>query len=143
MAKESKISEIPEGIMILAVFLFVGAIAAFLIGNVLATSAQSLASFYATANTQNPEIASYGASTFIIVGLLLIVLAILQYFIGRGLLKTQKWARIVLIIVTLLSLALAVKGTIDGNLGMILTIIIDLVIIIYLLFKKSVKTAFK
>jgi len=74
----------------------------------------------------------------------MILFAVLTFFIGRGLWKRQKWARIVAIILAILSFIGAIMGMVQGMIVQnLFSLVVNLVIGAYLLFSKSVKAAFK
>jgi hypothetical protein len=82
------------------------------------------------------EIASWlGAGVFISLGILFILFAVLDYFIGKGLWKGQNWARIVLIVLCALSLISSLAHPLADIVG----IIINAVIIWYLGFSDAKK----
>ena len=79
----------------------------------------------------------------VIIGVILLGVAALTFFIARGLWKAQKWARIVLIIFSILGIISAISTLVSGSLTQgILNIVINGVIGGYLIFSKKVKTAF-
>ena len=74
----------------------------------------------------------FAGAVIVILGVILIALGILAFFIGRGLWKFKNWARITLIVLEVLGLFNWPTGTIFG------------VIVIYLLaFNKSITALFK
>jgi uncharacterized membrane protein (DUF2068 family) len=89
-----------------------------------------------------PGLPYISGSMLISVGIFFLVLGILGFFVGRGLQRIQKWARIVTIILIGINVMMSVYDFIKGDLFEILDIVLSLIIIIYLLFSKEVKKAF-
>ena len=76
-----------------------------------------------------------------IIGSILIVLGIASFVVAWGLLKGKGWAWIVTIIITIISLVFNALSIVSGNIGAIVGIIIDGVIIYYL-YRPNVKSYF-
>ncbi|MCX6747264.1 MAG: hypothetical protein NTU63_03990 [Candidatus Pacearchaeota archaeon] len=92
---------------------------------------------------ENPILGVLGAGLFIILGILLVGLGILQIFIARGLWRAKKWARIVEIILMCLGMLSSIVSMIQGNIaGSVSSLVISGVIGGYLLFSKKVKETF-
>lgn len=111
-------------------------------------------SFIAISNVQDhplkPQIdaatAQIGVSIntlFISFGIILIALAVLGFFISRGLLKRQQWARILTIVITILWGLSFLLNTIQGAMYAVIPSAINIAIAAYLIFNKRVKAAFK
>jgi len=135
-------NNIPEGVWILSVILFAGALLSVLMALWMFNAADQF-------GTLAPQLAQYGTSeitptTFVNLGVLFIVLAFVSYFIGRGLLKLQKRARVVLIIVAALTLALSVFSLVSYKqlYSNTFTIVVNVVIMWYL-FRKQTNSAFR
>ena len=75
-------------------------------------------------------------------GIILIAIAILCFFIGRGLWKGQNWARIVALIISSLGALGAIMSLVGGNFSGIAGLIIHGIIVWYVGFNKDVKAAF-
>lgn len=89
-----------------------------------------------------------GTGFFIMIGIIALALAVLTFFVARGLWKGKKWARIVAIILAALGIINSITnlggGTIIGVLiWNLIFLVIQLVIGGYLLFGKKVKAVFK
>jgi hypothetical protein len=79
-----------------------------------------------------------------VIGSILIVLGIASFVVAWGLLKGKGWAWTVTIIITIISLvfnAVSIVSIVSGNIGAIVGIIIDGVIIYYL-YRPNVKSYF-
>ncbi len=76
-----------------------------------------------------------------VIGSILIVLGIASFVVAWGLLKGKGWAWTVTIIITIISLVFNALSIVSGNIGAIVGIIIDGVIIYYL-YRPNVKSYF-
>lgn len=76
-----------------------------------------------------------------VIGSILIVLGIASFVVAWGLLKGKAWAWTVTIIITIISLVFNALSIVSGNIGAIVGIIIDGVIIYYL-YRPNVKSYF-
>jgi hypothetical protein len=76
-----------------------------------------------------------------VIGSILIVLGIASFVVAWGLLKGKEWAWTVTIIITIISLVFNALSIVSGNIGAIVGIIIDGVIIYYL-YRPNVKSYF-
>jgi hypothetical protein len=123
------------GITVLAVLGYIGAVLTLLGGIGLIFGSTALVGMLAGLNV--PILAGLSASLFIVVGIIMIALAVLDYFVATGLMKGSNWARILVIIFA----ALGILGSIwPFQIG---PIIIDAVVIWYLGFYKPAVAYFK
>jgi uncharacterized membrane protein (DUF2068 family) len=76
-----------------------------------------------------------------VIGSILIVLGIASFVVAWGLLKGKGWAWTVTIVITIISLVFNALSILSGNIGAIVGIIIDGVIIYYL-YRPNVKSYF-
>ena len=129
-------AEVPTGVKVVSVLYYIGAALELLLAIALFIGAGTIAS-------KIPIIGALGAGLFVVVGVVLIGLAALSFFVGRGLWKAQKWARIVAIIFSVLGVLFAVLGMVQGQVASsVVNLIISGAIGGYLLFSKDVKAAF-
>ncbi len=84
---------------------------------------------------------SAGAGLFVALAVILILFAVLNFFIGRGLWNGQGWARILIIVLAILGV-LASLSSLTQVSGIIL-LIYDGAVAGYLLFSKDAKQFFK
>jgi hypothetical protein len=85
-----------------------------------------------------------GTGIFVLIGIVMLALAVLAFFIARGLWVAQKWARIVAIILAIIGLISSIMGLFTGVIAAnIVWIIIHALIGGYLLFSSQVKAVFK
>ncbi len=128
--------EVPTGVKVISVLYYIGAVLELLFAVLLFVGAGTIAS-------KIPLIGAIGSGLFIIVGVVLIGLAVLSFFVGRGLWKAQKWSRIVAIIFAVLGVLFAVLGMVQGQVASnVVSLVISGAVGGYLLFSSGVKAAF-
>ena len=134
-----KQQSVPIGVRIISILYYIGTGALVIAGLFFLFGAGLMGSIA----EQIPLIATLGAGLFIVAGILLIGFAVLSFFVARGLWKVRPWARIVVIIFSILGVLGAITGMIQGNiLNNTFNLVINGVIGGYLLFSKSVKQIF-
>lgn len=130
--------KMPTGVKVVAVLDYIGAAIALIFG-LMALFGGSLLGKLGW--DQVGWIATIGGGFFVILGIVMIALAVLSFFTGRGLWKGQNWARILTIIFMVLGILSAI-GSIAGGKGGYFQLILDAVIGAYLWFAPEVKQAF-
>jgi uncharacterized BrkB/YihY/UPF0761 family membrane protein len=136
-------NKVPIGVQIISVLYYIGAVLCVLCGILFIVGANAIVAALIDAV---PELESMGvgAGLFIFFGIVLIGLSVLSFFVGRGLWKLKRWAKILAIILAILGVISAVYSIIkDYNFGDIINILLNVVIGAYLIFSKEVKKAFK
>ncbi|MFX0212154.1 MAG: hypothetical protein ACFFDT_39640 [Candidatus Hodarchaeota archaeon] len=128
----------PTGIKIISVLYYIGAVLSLLFGILLLIGAGAIS----TLVTEIPLLGFLGAGFLTVIAIIMIALAVLGFFIGRGLWKGQNWARIVAIIFAILGFISAIINLISAQWGSIISLVINGLIGYYLLFSKNVKEAF-
>ena len=125
----------PIGVKILSVLGYIGAVLTLILGLIMIFGGGAIASFL---STQIPMLAAGVVGVgLVIAGIIFVALAVLDYFIARGLWNGQNWARILLIIF----LVLGILGSLSPF-G-IIQIIIYALLIWYVGFSKEVKSFFR
>lgn len=127
----------PVGVTILAVLAYIGAAFTLIGGLALLFGSAALSAFIATWVPKAALFATAGTALFIFLGLIMIAFAVLDYFIGKGLWNGQNWARIVVLVLAVLSF---ISSIFPFN---IVGLVIDGVIIWYLGFNKEAVKYFK
>jgi hypothetical protein len=132
--------EIPMAVKIISVLSYILAVIYLVAGIFFIAGAGTLSSLQ-----EVPVIAMLGTAGFAFLGLILIALAVLAFFVGRGLWKGKNWARIVAIIISILGVISAIASLIGGSsiISNLITLIVYALIGGYLLFSKKVKASFK
>lgn len=135
MAKKQvkKVREVPVGVKVIAVLYYIAAVL-YLLGGILAVAgAGAVGAFFGP----------LGAGAFVGLGIVSILLAILGFFVGRGLWRMAKWARIVAMVLAAIGVIFGILGLVAGGAGSgILQLLISGGILYYLGFSKECKQAF-
>lgn len=141
-AAQSSVSvkSMPLGVKIIAVLEYIVAGIALLFAILAFVGASFVDSLLQSANVPVP--AGAGAAVAVVMGVFLLILSVLAYFIGRGLWRGQQWARVLIIIFSVLGFLGGIFSLIQGNLGGLFNIIIYGIIGGYLWFNQDVKDAF-
>ncbi len=129
------LNNVPVGVKIISVFEFIGSAAIFILGLLMVFGA----GFISDLAKDIPGLAGFGAIStglFVFAGIVLLLFAVLFFFVGKGLWMGQNWARIVVIVFS----CLGILGSLSPF--KIVTLVIHLVIGGYLLFAPEVKEAF-
>jgi hypothetical protein len=128
--------KIPAGVKVISVFYYIGAVFGIIFGLLFIFGGGAISNLI-------PSLGILGAGLFIGLGILLIGLSVLAFFIARGLGKAQKWSRIIVIIFAGIGLIFATVQLIQLNLlNRIINLVINGVIGSYLIFNKEVKKFF-
>ena len=141
---KQKIKEIPEGIKILAFVYFIGALILILIGFFMVSLGDSIR-INPLISTELQQIgASISPVVLIVSGFAMIALAVLSYFIGKGLLEAQNWTRILLSVLAILGIISAISNIISSMIfSSIISIAINSTIAWYLIINEKTKEFFK
>jgi hypothetical protein len=126
--------EIPILVKIIAVIGYIGAVVFLLLGISLIIGAGAIAALLANSF---PIIAGIGAGLFIVVGIVVLALAVLYFFVSRGLWNGKSWARITLIILSSIGILMSIFPF------RIIGFTINLAILLYMIMSKEVKIVFK
>jgi hypothetical protein len=142
--KSNKSPVVPLGIKIISVFFYALAIVYALFGLFAIISSNGVAESIVLAGGFDSSIVSSLSIAIVIFGLIIIALAILEFFIARGLWKLKTWARVLAIILSILGLLIVITSIVlDFRYLQILNLLVNLIIAIYLLFFNEVKEAFR
>jgi len=123
---------VPTGVKIISVLYYIGAVFSLIAGIV----AFAGGAFFTTV------LPKFIAGIAAIAGIVFIILAVLGFFIARGLWKGQNWARILAIVFAILGVISALIAIISGGYQGIVSLVINAIIGYYLWFNKGVKAAF-
>jgi len=134
-------SQVPTGVKVISVLYYIGAALGLILGILFLVGA-GVVSEYLDQIASAGTFAAASQGIFIGLGIFVIAFAVLGFFIARGLWKAQKWARIVAIILAIISILFAILALVQGQLSSIVELIIHGVIGGYLLFSTKVKAAF-
>ena len=138
MKKIANEKSVPIGVKIIAILYYIGAFFAALLGILFFSGAGLMNSLLVSI----PLFQTIGTTAFLIIGIILIGFAALNFFVARGLFKAKKWSRIFVIVFNSLIILSQIISIIQGDAGVILSLAINSIIVGYLLFNKDVKKAF-
>ena len=136
---ETTLKTIPLGVKIIAVFYYLVSIFEIFGGIMLFIGAGFLAGGL---TSSLPIVGFFGSLATSLVAALVLALGLLSFFIGRGLWQGKHWARIVAIVFAALGVLSALSSIFRGD-GGTFSLIIQAVILGYLWFSQSVKSAFQ
>jgi len=129
--------EAPTGVKVISVLYYITAFAYGLLGLLLLFGS----SIMGTIASQIPWLALISAGLFIVVGILLLGIAILIFFVGRNLWQLKSWARTVVLIFSGIGALSALIAVFQGDFGNIVSLGINIWIGYYLLKDKdAIKT---
>ncbi|MBT4257796.1 hypothetical protein HOD88_01265 [archaeon] len=131
--------QIPTKVKLISALYYLGAIGMILFGAILFFAAESI-NF---AINQISTLSFLKEIGIIFAGVIMIIYGVFLFFIGRKLEKGKNWARIIVIIIAILSLLNnLIFSVVQGHLPNIINLVIDGLIAGYLLFNTEVKEIF-
>ncbi|MGY4884382.1 MAG: DUF2127 domain-containing protein [Nanobdellota archaeon] len=147
-AKQEKVARkehLPMGVKVVSVLYYIWAILWIGFGLLVALGATIIINYLISLFPQL-ETVSYGTLVVvgIIVGLVLVALGILEFFVARGLWKLKPWARVTAILLSALAIinsVLALTASFDSV--QIVRLIVDGGIIAYLMLSKEARRLYK
>ncbi|HTY43636.1 MAG TPA: hypothetical protein VMC80_00120 [Patescibacteria group bacterium] len=138
--------QVPALVKVLAIFGFIGTVLNVISGLILLLAGGLINMFLALV----PSLASISAvlnEMSMIIGGSILGFAVLNFFMSRGLLKGQNWARILTVIFGFMAITGSIVGIVMLGINYYIymggSLFISLLITIYLVFSKKVKQAFK
>ena len=132
----------PEGIKILSVFYFAGALISFIVGGFLFGFSDNVSQNAALFVQQGLEVPN--PMTLIFFGIALLGFAILEYSIAKEILELKSWARSAIVIFSVFGIITAISNLTDGFFASgVFSLLVNGLIIWYLMFKIETKKAFK
>ena len=130
---------VPVGVKVISVLYYIGTVLLVLLGILMIVGGGAVGAYLGDLG----GLGSILGGALIVVGIIMIGMAVLSFFVARGLWKGKNWARIVAIIFAVLGLIGAIMGIVQGSISSnIVSLIVNGVIGGYLLFSKGVKAAF-
>jgi hypothetical protein len=143
--ESTKKNNLPTGVKIVAVWYYIWAILWMVFGLLIAIGSSAIITYLIGLF---PGLATVRFGTLIllgiVVGLVLIGLGVLEFFVARGMWRLKAWARITAILLSLLAVVNAVYVLTSGLQPIQLTrLIFDGGIVLYLVFSKDAKKLFK
>ncbi|MBU2496826.1 MAG: hypothetical protein KJ767_02100 [Nanoarchaeota archaeon] len=133
--------EMPTGVKIISVLYYIGAVLLLLIGLLAFVGMGAMSTIMSTMGMG--AWAALGAGVAVFMGIFLLALAVLYFFIGRGLWFGQNWARIVAVIFAVIGFISALTSLFGADFSSIISLVLNGIIGYYLWFSKDVKRVFK
>ena len=134
--------EVPTGVKVISVLYFIGAGFSLLFGLLFMVGAGFVAPLLSKIPLLGPIGSGFLTGFFILLGIIIIGLGVLEFLIGRGLWKGKNWARITATIIAGIGVLSGLYSIIKGNYSSSLGLAINLLVGYYLLFSNEVKSAF-
>jgi hypothetical protein len=143
--KDSK--DIPVGIKVISILFYVGAVLCFFMGFAMIISSKAMAiSMVASHPGVGLESIPQGmlVTLIVIIGILALGAGIFSFFIGKGIWKLKRWARITAIVLSIIGLiSVIISMVMNFKFTNLISFVIDGFIGGYLLFSREAKAAFK
>jgi len=136
MAKNN-VKNMPLGVKILAILGYIGAALLLVGGIVMLVGSASIGALLANIPGYSLIVGAVGAVLTAMVGVMMLIFAVLEYFIARGLWNGKNWARVTQLVLS----SLGLLGSIAPF--NIINIVINGVVIWYLGFNKEAVAYFK
>jgi len=133
--------EVPTGVKVLSIIYYIAAALSLIAAIGLFVGAGFAGGILSSLGI--PLLAALGSGLFVAAGIFILIFAILDFFIGRGLWKAQGWARVLAIIFSALGALMGLMGLFSGSVSSIVGLIIHILVLWYLIFSKEVKNAFR
>lgn len=130
-------SERPVGVTILSILAYIGAAFTLIGGLLMLVGSAFVSTFIAAIIPQFSAFATIGTALTIILGIIFLALAVLDFFVGKGLWNGKNWARILVLVFA----GLSVLGSLFPF--SIANLVISAVIVWYLGFNKEAIAYFK
>ena len=129
----------PLGVQIISVLYYIGAVIITLVGLLCIVLGAGFADELIT------SMGSLGPGLIVALGIIFIAIGVFGFFVGMGLWKLKQWARIAVIVLSLISVISSLYGLVmmKSIVSNIITILINGAIAYYLIFVKEAKEAFK
>ncbi len=135
----AKTKRVPTGVKAISILYYVGAVLMVLLAILFIVGAGAVS----TLLEQYPILSALGSGVLILVGIIMIALAVLYFFVAKGLTELKSWARILVIVFSVIGFLSALSTLFSGDVaGSIFSLVINGVIGYYLWFGKEPKKAF-
>jgi hypothetical protein len=146
MAEKNK-KQIPVGLKAVSILFYIGTILCIVLGISMIFGAKAMVTSLVASNPgigleSIPE--GLMVTLITVIGILAIGAGVFSFFIGRGIWKLKRWARITAIVLSIIGLLSTIlSAVLNFKINLILNFLIDGFILGYLLFNKEAKEAFK
>jgi hypothetical protein len=146
MAEKNQ-KQVPVGVKAISILFYIGTILCIILGISMIFGAKAMVTSLLVSNPgmgleSIPE--GLMVTLIAVIGVLAIGAGIFSFFIGKGIWKLKRWARITAIVLSIIGfLSTILSAVLNFKLNLILNFLIDGFIGGYLLFNKDAKKAFK
>jgi hypothetical protein len=140
-----KNNNIPLGVKILSILGYIGAGLNALFGLALIFGSSFIASLITSMPVNDPSLSflgTMGTGLFIGIGVIVLLLALLEFIVSKGLWEGKNWARMVVLVVSSISVFAAIINLIFGDFSSIFGIMLYGIVIYYLEFIPETKKYF-
>jgi hypothetical protein len=135
---------VPAGVKILSILGYIGSAATLILAILFFVGSTFIGEILEKIQTEEASVAAVVGQGFLIVmGIVFLGFAILDFFLARGLWKGQNWARIFFLILLSLSALGSLISILGGEFSDIIGLVISGFLIWYLGFNKEVRAAFQ
>jgi len=134
-----KTNKVPIGVKTIAIWCYALIVVCVLFGLYMIVYASELSAAFIEMQV------TLSSTSFILGGIILIGMAVLNFFLGKALWKLKAWARIVSIFLAVLGLLYLAYYILLGGFGFVslVFLVINVAIAVYLVFDKEAKKIFK
>lgn len=143
MAMQKMQSGTPGWVKAISIWYYIGAAFLALLGLAMILGGSFLGTLLSTVPGAEAVSSALIGGVIIVVGVIVLGIAVLYFFIGKGLWKGKNWARIVAIVFAALGFLGSISSLISGNISSIVMLVIDGFIAWYLIFSKEAKAFFR
>ncbi len=140
-----KNKNIPTPVKVISILTYIGSGLNLLFSLVLILGSSFIAGLIANMTPNDPVvdlIGTIGVGVLIGFGILILLIAILEFFVAKGIWEGKNWARIVLLVIASIAVFFSVMRLIVGDFSTIIGILIYGFIIYYLGFEDKTKNYF-
>jgi hypothetical protein len=136
MVETEKRRKIPLGVKLISILYFLAGISSILIA-ILSFTYPNLFN-----NIPDFNLGSFGPQVMIMFGIVMLILSVISFIVAVGLLKRKNWARITVIVISIINILGGILSIIEGSWISSINLIVNLVIVLYLTISKKVRIAF-
>jgi len=135
-------TEMPTGVKVISILYQIGGVIDMLLGTFLTVVGTGLTSLIAGNNALAGLIGAVSGVVFLIGGLFLVGIGVLIFVVGRGLWNARNWARIVVIVLSVVGILMSFANMFTGFIMGIITLAVNGLICWYMTTNKDVKKTF-
>ena len=133
---DGQAKQVPGLVKAISVLYYIGVGVILLMGLLLLIAAGSIMALFAVFGGQINNL------VMVIIQVVILGLAVFQFFLARGLWRGQNWARMFVIVLSILGVIGGIVAIVLGNFTAVTAVLLEGALAGYLLFSKKVKEAF-